>query len=51
MPTEFSPVTHKVQIMEVSFVPLCPLVTSKSTVHVYQEGHKVVGDGKEKQIL
>jgi len=29
-----------------SFVPVCPIVTSKSIVNVYQEGCEVSGDGK-----
>jgi hypothetical protein len=37
--------------MEVSFMPLCPLVTSKSIVDVYQEVCEVVGDGKKQKIL
>jgi hypothetical protein len=42
---------HELQITKVSFVPLCPLVTSKSIVDVYQEGRKVARDGKQQQIL
>jgi hypothetical protein len=34
-----------------SFVPVCPVVTSKSTVNVYQEGREVGGDGRQRQIL
>jgi hypothetical protein len=34
-----------------SFVPVCPVVTSKSIVNVYQEGHEVGGDGRQRQIL
>jgi hypothetical protein len=42
---------HELQMTEVSFVPLCPLVTSKSIVDVYQEGCEVARDGKQQQIL
>ena len=42
---------HELHIMEVSFVPLYPLVTGKSIVDVYQEGRKVARDGKKQQIL
>jgi hypothetical protein len=34
-----------------SFVPVCPVVTSKSIVNVYQEGREVSGDGRQQQIL
>jgi hypothetical protein len=42
---------NELQMMEVSFVPLCTLVTSKSIVDVYQEGCEVARDGKQQQIL
>jgi hypothetical protein len=42
---------HELYMMKVSFIPLCPLVTSKSIVDVYQEGYKVAKDGKQQQIL
>ena len=29
-------------------VPVCPVVTSKSIVNVYQEGHEVGGDGRQR---
>jgi hypothetical protein len=34
-----------------SFVPVCPIVTSKIIVNVYKEGHEVGGDGRQRQIL
>ena len=34
-----------------SFIPVCPIVTSKRTVNVYQEGREVGGDGRQRQIL
>ena len=42
---------HELQITEVSFIPLCPLVASKSIVDVYQEGREVARDGKQQKIL
>jgi hypothetical protein len=31
-----------------AFVPVCPVVTSKSIVNVYQGGHEVGGDGRQR---
>jgi hypothetical protein len=33
------------------FVPVCSVVTSKSTNNVYYERHKLSGDRRQRQIL
>jgi hypothetical protein len=42
---------HELQITKVSFVLLCPLVTSKTIVDVCQEGREVVRYAYQQQIL
>jgi hypothetical protein len=42
---------HELQIMKVSFVPLCLLVTGKTIVDVCQEGHEVARYAYQQQIL
>ena len=42
---------HELYITEVSFVPLCPLVTGKTIVNVCQEGREVARDAYQQQIL
>jgi hypothetical protein len=34
-----------------SFIPVCPVVTSKRIINVYHGGCKVGGDGRKRQIL
>jgi hypothetical protein len=42
---------HELQIMELSFVPLCPLVTGKTIIDVCQEGCEVSRYAYQQQIL
>jgi hypothetical protein len=42
---------HELHITEVSFIPLCPLVTGKTIVDVCQEGHEVARDANQQQII